>query len=119
MRWIKLRAADFPLVAAGFRLVSKCNGRASSADLLYGLASNIQSATITSARQCKFLFVRPEVSYVAASKMTPGSALGWFGNSNAQMRELLERGILSWRWPETGIREPDHHTVRRHHATAK
>jgi hypothetical protein len=119
MRWIKLRAADFPLVAAGFQLVSKCNGRAPSANLLHGLANNARSVTITPTWQCKFSFVQPEVSYVAASKMTPGSVLGRLVNSNAQMQEFLERGILFWRWLETGIREPDHHTARWHHATAK
>jgi hypothetical protein len=65
-----------------------------SANLLYGPGSKAWSFTFTPSYQVGILFVRGEVSVVAASTTTRGLAFGKSGSSTSQARFAIETGIL-------------------------
>ncbi|HVA80529.1 MAG TPA: outer membrane beta-barrel protein [Candidatus Binataceae bacterium] len=63
-------------------------------NLLYGPGSEAWSLTFTPTYQYKQFFVRPEVSYVQAMGYTSGDVFGGQGRNPAQVRGLLEIGLL-------------------------
>jgi hypothetical protein len=65
-----------------------------SANLLYGPGSSAWSATITPSYQTGIFFARAELSYVAASGITSGLALGPNGRNTNQTRFAIEAGVL-------------------------
>lgn len=65
-----------------------------SVNLLYGPGSEAWSLTLTPTYQYKQFFVRPEVSYVQAMGYTKGDVFGSTGAHPAQVRGLLELGLL-------------------------
>lgn len=69
-------------------------GTPSSANLFLGPSSDAVSFTITPTWQWKRLFIRPELSYVSASNVTPGMGMGPSGTDKDQFRGLVEFGVL-------------------------
>lgn len=65
-----------------------------AANLLYGPGSEAWSLTLTPTYQYKKFFVRGEVSYVQAMGYVPGDVFGGAGRNPAQVRGLLETGLL-------------------------
>jgi hypothetical protein len=66
-----------------------------SANLLtYGVGSNVWSITLTPTYQYKNFFARGEASFVQAVQYTPGDVFGSEGRNPAQVRGVLETGIL-------------------------
>ena len=65
-----------------------------SVNLLYGPGSKAWSLTFTPTYQVGVLFTRAEVSFVQASSITDGMALGPNGTSRSQTRFAIEAGIL-------------------------
>jgi hypothetical protein len=65
-----------------------------SANLLYGPGSDAWSITLTPTYQYKKFFVRGEASYVQAVGYTPGDVFGNQNRNPAQVRGLLETGLL-------------------------
>jgi len=65
-----------------------------AANLMYGPGSRAYSLTLTPTYQYKQFFVRPEVSYVQAMNYTPGDIFGSQYRNPAQVRGLLEFGLL-------------------------
>jgi hypothetical protein len=65
-----------------------------AANLLYGPGSEAWSLTLTPTYQYKKFFVRGEVSYVQAMGYTPGDVFGGQGRNPAQVRGVLETGLL-------------------------
>lgn len=63
-------------------------------NLLYGQGSRAWTFTVTPTYQYDMLFARAEGSYVRASKVVAGSALGPAGNDKSQGRLMLEAGFL-------------------------
>jgi Putative beta-barrel porin-2, OmpL-like. bbp2 len=70
------------------------NSTDGSANLLYGPGSQAWSITLTPTFQYNQFFVRPEVSYVQALNYTSGSVFGSQGTNPAQVRGLLEVGVI-------------------------
>lgn len=70
---------------------SPANGAPS---LLYGAGSGAWSLTVTPTWQRGILFVRGEGSYVRANSVVPGFGLGPDFDRRAQVRALIEGGIL-------------------------
>lgn len=68
--------------------------RATAANFLYGPGSNAFSATVTPTYTWDRFFVRPELSYVAASSVAPGAVFGAAGNNKSQVRGRLEFGVI-------------------------
>ena len=62
--------------------------------LLYGPGSKAWSITVTPTWQYNRFFARAEFSAVTASSITPGDAFGADGRAEAQVRGLLETGIV-------------------------
>ncbi len=65
-----------------------------STNLLYGPGSEAWSLTFTPTYQYKRFFVRGEVSFVQAMGYTPGDVFGGAGRNPAQVRGVLETGLL-------------------------
>jgi hypothetical protein len=66
-----------------------------SANLLgYGPGSNVWSITLTPTYQYKNFFPRGEASFVQAVQYTPGDVFGNQNRNPAQVRGLLETGLL-------------------------
>ena len=65
-----------------------------AADIAYGPGSKAWAITVTPTYQYKIFFARPEFSYVSASHVTPGEALGPNLTGKSQLRALLETGVL-------------------------
>lgn len=65
-----------------------------SANLLYGPGSNVWSITLTPTYQYKNFFARAEASFVQAVQYTPGDVFGNQNRNPAQVRGLLETGIV-------------------------
>ena len=63
-------------------------------NLMYGPGSAAWSLTLTPTWQHKRFFVRGEVSYVGTSDTAQGAAFGTSGNKGAQVRGLVELGLL-------------------------
>ncbi len=72
---------------------SKAPGPA-AANFLYGAGSNAFSVTVTPTYTWERFFIRPEVSLVQASGITPGAAFGSTGLEKSQVRGRLEFGVL-------------------------
>jgi hypothetical protein len=70
------------------------NAADGAANLLYGPGSRAWSLTLTPTYQYKQLFIRPEVSYVQAMNYTSGSVFGSRNGNPAQVRGMLEFGLL-------------------------
>jgi hypothetical protein len=70
------------------------NSTDGSANLMYGPGSQAYSLTLTPTYQYKQFFVRPEVSYVQALNYTSGAVFGNKGQNPAQVRGLVEFGLL-------------------------
>jgi hypothetical protein len=65
-----------------------------SANLLYGPGSEAWSITLTPTYQYKNFFARAEASFVQAVQYTPGDVFGNMNRNPAQVRGVLETGIL-------------------------
>jgi hypothetical protein len=65
-----------------------------AANLLYGPGSDAWSITLTPTYQYRNFFVRGEASYVQAEGYTPGDVFGNMNRNPAQVRGVLETGIL-------------------------
>ncbi|HZO80763.1 MAG TPA: outer membrane beta-barrel protein [Candidatus Binataceae bacterium] len=65
-----------------------------SVNLLYGPGSEAWSLTLTPTYQYKKFFVRGEVSFVQAMSYVAGSVFGGAGRNPAQVRGVLETGLL-------------------------
>jgi hypothetical protein len=63
-------------------------------NLLYGPRSRAASVTLTPTYQKGPAFIRAEVSYVAAARVTTGDAFGPAGLARTQTRALVETGLL-------------------------
>ena len=63
-------------------------------NLLYGDGSKAWSVTLTPTWQDKIFFVRGEVSYTAATDVSPGLAFGSQGAAKSQTRGMVETGFL-------------------------
>ncbi len=70
------------------------NSTDGSANLLYGTGSDAWSITLTPTYQYKNFFMRGEASYVQAIGYTPGDVFGNQNRNPAQVRGVLETGIL-------------------------
>jgi hypothetical protein len=70
------------------------NSTDGSANLLYGPGSQAYSLTLTPTYQYNQVFIRPEVSYVQALNYTSGAVFGNQNKNPAQVRGLLEFGLL-------------------------
>src|SRR5205085_3157472 len=62
--------------------------------LLYGPGSSAWSLTFTPTYQEGFVFLRPEISFVKATSITPGFAFGRSGGSTSQARIMFEAGVV-------------------------
>ncbi len=65
-----------------------------AANLMYGPGSDAWSVTLTPTYQYKRFFARGEVSYVQAMSYTPGDIFGSQGRNPAQVRGVLETGLM-------------------------
>jgi hypothetical protein len=65
-----------------------------SANLLNGVGSEVWSITVTPTYQYKNFFARAEASFVQAVQYTPGDVFGNQNRNPAQVRGVLETGIL-------------------------
>ncbi len=65
-----------------------------AANLLYGVGSEAWSLTLTPTFHYKQFFFRAEVSYVQAMGYTSGDVFGPQGKNPAQVRGLIETGLL-------------------------
>ena len=65
-----------------------------AANFLYGAGSNAFSVTVTPTYTWDRFFIRPEVSLVQASGITPGAAFGAAGVDRSQVRGRLEFGVV-------------------------
>jgi putative OmpL-like beta-barrel porin-2 len=65
-----------------------------AANLLYGVGSEAWSLTLTPTFQWKQFFFRAEASYVQAMSYTAGSVFGKQGTNPAQVRGLIETGVI-------------------------
>ncbi len=65
-----------------------------AANLMYGPGSEAWSLTLTPTYQYKQFFVRAEGSFVQAMSYTPGDVFGGQGRNPAQLRGLIETGLL-------------------------
>jgi hypothetical protein len=70
------------------------NATDGSANLLYGPGSDAWSLTLTPTYQYRNFFARAEASFVQAAGYTPGDVFGNKNRNPAQVRGLLETGIL-------------------------
>jgi putative OmpL-like beta-barrel porin-2 len=70
------------------------NSTDGSANLLYGPGSQAYSLTLTPTYQYNQFFVRPEISYVQALNYASGSVFGNQNRNPAQVRGLVEFGLL-------------------------
>jgi hypothetical protein len=87
--------AEHLFLAARFEFIgSTGNSTDGSANLMYGPGSQAYSLTLTPTYQYKQFFARPEISYVQALNYTPGDVFGNEGRNPAQVRGLLEFGLL-------------------------
>ncbi|OYQ37739.1 hypothetical protein CHU93_00375 [Sandarakinorhabdus cyanobacteriorum] len=68
--------------------------RATAASFLYGPGSNAFSVTVTPTYTWSRFFIRPELSYVSVSGITPGAAFGAAGTDKSQVRGRLEFGVM-------------------------
>lgn len=68
--------------------------RATAANFLYGPGSNAFSVTVTPTYTWDRFFIRPEVSLVSVSGITPGAAFGAAGARKSQVRGRLEFGVV-------------------------
>jgi putative OmpL-like beta-barrel porin-2 len=82
------------LAGRGEFIGSTGNTTDGAANLLYGPGSRAYSLTLTPTYQYKQFFVRPEVSYVQALNYTSGAVFGNRNTNPAQVRGLLEFGLL-------------------------
>jgi len=70
------------------------NATDGSANLLYGPGSDAWSVTVTPTYQYKKFFVRGEASLVQAVGYTPGDVFGNQNRNPAQVRGVIETGLL-------------------------
>jgi hypothetical protein len=63
-------------------------------NLLYGPGSQAWSLTITPTYQHGIFFARADAAYVGIGGSTPGTAFGPHFDKTAQVRFLLEAGVL-------------------------
>ncbi len=81
-------------LAGRVEYISDTGKGAGAPNLLYGKGSNAWSITLTPTYQWKTFFARADFSYVGASSITPGAALGPLGLSTTQTRFMFETGVL-------------------------
>jgi len=84
----------FFLAARGEFIGSTGSTSGGAANLMYGPGSRAYSLTLTPTYQYKQFFLRPEVSYVQALNYTSGDVFGNKGQNPAQVRGLMEFGLL-------------------------
>lgn len=77
-----------------FEYIDSNAPRATAANFLYGPGSNAFSVTVTPTYTFDRFFVRPEVSLVSVSGITPGAAFGAAGTEKSQLRGRLEFGVV-------------------------
>jgi len=85
---------NFSLGARLEGIGSTGNATDGSANLLYGPGSDAWSITLTPTYQYKNFFARGEASFVQAVGYTPGDVFGNKNRNPAQVRGVLETGIL-------------------------
>lgn len=84
----------FSLAGRGEYISSTGSVRDRSVNLIFGPGSAGWSATLTPTLQYERFFVRGDLSWVYASRYTPGSAFGRTGMNNSQTRAVAEIGFL-------------------------
>jgi hypothetical protein len=77
-----------------FEYIDSKAPKATAASFLYGPGSNVFTATVTPTYTWSRFFIRPELSYVAVSGITPGAAFGATGRDKSQVRGRLEFGVV-------------------------
>lgn len=77
-----------------FEYIDSNAPRGTAANFLYGPGSNAFSVTVTPTYTFDRFFIRPEVSLVQASGITPGAAFGSTGLEKSQVRGRLEFGVM-------------------------
>jgi hypothetical protein len=82
------------LVGRAEYIGSTGNAADGAANLIYGPGSEAWSLTLTPTYQYKQFFVRAEGSFVQAMSYTPGDVLGSDGRNPAQVRGLIEMGLI-------------------------
>ncbi len=85
---------NFFLAGRAEYLGSTGNATDGAANLLYGPGSEAWSLTLTPTYQYRKFFVRGDVSFVQAMSYTPGDVFGGQGRNPAQVRGVLEFGLL-------------------------
>lgn len=75
-------------------LGSTGNSTDGAVNLLYGPGSDAWSITATPTYQDKAFFIRGELSFIQASGIAPGDALGALGRNSTQARGLIETGFM-------------------------
>jgi len=87
-------AEHFFLAGRAEFIGSTGNSTDGSANLMYGPGSQAYALTLTPTYQYKQFFVRPEISYVQALNYTSGDVFGNKNQNPAQVRGLVEFGLL-------------------------
>lgn len=77
-----------------FEYIDTNRPSATAANFLYGPGSNAFTFTVTPTYTWERFFVRPELSYVRASSITPGTAFGPTGAFRQQVRGRMEFGVM-------------------------
>src|SRR3954469_2769363 len=87
-------SGTFSVAGRGELITSNGSAASGAPDLLYGAGSRAWTLTLTPTWQEGRVFARVETSYTQARRFTPGRAFGADGNASAQVRLLLESGVL-------------------------
>ncbi|HVA39997.1 MAG TPA: outer membrane beta-barrel protein, partial [Candidatus Binataceae bacterium] len=85
---------NFFMAARAEYIGSTGNTTDGAANLMYGPGSEAWSLTLTPTYQYKKFFVRGEASFVQAMSYTPGDVFGQQGRNPAQVRGVIETGLL-------------------------
>ena len=90
----KYKVDDHWSLPVRFEYIDTNRPKATAANFLYGPGSNAFSFTVTPTYTWDKFFIRPELSYVRASKIAPGAAFGAGGLNKEQVRGRLEMGVM-------------------------
>jgi len=90
----KYKIDDHWSLPVRFEYIDSNRPRATAANFLYGPGSNAFTFTATPTYTWERFFIRPEVSYVRAGAMAPGTAFGAAGLNREQVRGRLEMGVM-------------------------
>lgn len=90
----KYKIDDHWSLPVRFEYINSNRPSATAANFLYGPGSNAFTFTATPTYTWDRFFVRPEISYVRASGITPGTAFGPAGLNKEQVRGRMEFGVM-------------------------